>query len=89
MGIVKDGGSKGFQGRNPREDSNLSPSHFEVKVLRKLNRKKGTKGAKALKAFTCLCFMCLFVARKSRPRLQIVDGFGELLGLASEPTEPP
>ena len=65
MGIVKDGGSKGFQGRNPREDSNLSPSHFEVKVQRKLNRKKGTKGAKALKAFTCLCFMCLFVARKA------------------------
>ena len=64
MGIVKDGGSKGFQGRNPREDSNLSPSHFEVKVLRKLNRKKGTKGAKALKSIYLFVLYVPFCGEK-------------------------
>jgi len=42
-----------------------------------------------LKRFLCFVSYVPFVARKSRPRLARVDGFGELLGLASEPTEPP
>jgi hypothetical protein len=50
---------------------------------------KGKKRAKTSKEELVLwCLTCVLVARKSRPRLARVDGFGELLGLASEPTEP-
>jgi len=56
--------------------------YFQIKSSAKLSRKNAQKEQKQIKNVP-------FVARKSRPRLARVDGFGELLGLASEPTEPP
>jgi hypothetical protein len=62
-------GNQGLTNRNPCERSNLSSSQFEIKPQRKISRKKAKKTQKNLK--------------KKPSTTCAVDGFGELLGLAS------